>query len=238
MEFAIGNAKLGTGCQVVSRAVGDTCPPDCHFLGNGCYAQSTENIFKGSRIVGLRNLITDRNRIRSMIMNSIKTNRSIRWHERGDFLLNGKLDNNYINHIVWACESILADGHSLPDMWSYTHFYSPVIVRKLAKYMKLYASVHNSSQRAKAYKAGFRLFAWIDTDHQYTDRKNAKAKNAVEVALALPKMVVIDNDRYITCPEMRRGRQAGGVTCTGNKNTLVCNLCVRGLANVLFVDHS
>ena len=239
MEFAIGNAKLGTGCQVVSRAVGDTCPPDCHFLNNGCYAEKTEKIFKNSRNVGLRNVITEKNRIRSMIVDAIKNGRSIRWHERGDFLLNGKLDLDYVNNIVWACESILDDFKfgKLPNIWSYTHFYSPVLFRKLSKYMKLYASVHNVEQKKQAYKAGFRLFAWIDTEHKYSDKKNSRAKNAKQIALELPKLVVIDNEKFVVCPEMRLGREFGGTTCTGSAFTKKCNLCVLGLINVLFVDH-
>ena len=33
MQASKGNDKLGNGCLVVSRAVGDTCPPTCDFLG-------------------------------------------------------------------------------------------------------------------------------------------------------------------------------------------------------------
>ena len=237
MEFAVGNAKLGTNCQVVSRAVGNTCPDDCFFLGNGCYAEKTENVFKSSRSVGLRNIVTEKNRIRAMMINAIKTGRSIRWHERGDFLRNGKLDLDYVNNIAWACQSILDDGMCLPNMWSYTHFYSPIIVRKLAKYIKLYASVHNSDQKKQAHKAGFRLFAWIDTAHTYSSKKNSRATDAKSIALALPKLVVIDDVKYVTCPEMRLGRGIGGTTCTGSAGTKKCNLCVLGLINVLFVDH-
>lgn len=237
MEFAIGNSKLGTGCQVVSRAVGDTCPDDCFFLDNGCYAQSTENVFKASRSVGLRNVITEKNRIRSMIVNAIKTGKSIRWHERGDFLRNGKLDLDYVNNIVWACQSIIDDGMCLPRMWSYTHFYSPILVKKLSKFMKLYASVHNVEQKKQAFKAGFRLFAWIDTAHKYSNKKNSRSADAKAIALALPKLVIIDDVKFVTCPEMRVGREIGGMTCTGSAFTKKCNLCVLGLINVLFVDH-
>ncbi|NCZ60905.1 MAG: hypothetical protein EBX71_12410, partial [Betaproteobacteria bacterium] len=39
------------------------------------------------------------------------------WQERGDWFLNGELDLDYVANVTWACESILADGDSLPDMW-------------------------------------------------------------------------------------------------------------------------
>jgi hypothetical protein len=237
MQFSKGNEKLGDGCLVVSRAVGDTCPSTCDFLGNGCYAENTENIFKNSRAVGLRNMITEKNLIRAMIVEAIKKEVAIRWHERGDFFKNGELDCEYVDNIVWACESLLSEGKELPDMWVYSHIYDTRIVDKLSKYMVVYASVHNSDHKEAASNAGFKYFAWCDTDNVYSPKK-PRGKAKVEAwRKALPKLAIIDNERYITCPEMRRGRQAGGVTCTGTKDSVECNLCVKGLANVLFLNH-
>jgi hypothetical protein len=48
-------------------------------------------------------------------------------------------------------------------------------------------------------------------------------------------LVIIDDTKYVTCPEIRRGR--GVVTCTPTKGSVSCDLCVRGLANVLFPAH-
>ena len=98
MQASKGNDKLGNGCLVVSRAVGDTCPPTCDFLGNGCYAEGTERVFKSSRAVGLRNMITEAGKIRSMILMAIKDSRSLRWHERGDFYNNGILDLESVSY--------------------------------------------------------------------------------------------------------------------------------------------
>jgi hypothetical protein len=237
MQFSKGNEKLGDGCLVVSRAVGDTCPSTCDFLGNGCYAENTENIFKNSRAVGLRNMITEKNLIRAMIVEAIKKEVAIRWHERGDFFKNGELDMEYVGNIVWACESLLSEGKELPEMWVYSHIYDSRIVNHLSKYMVVYASVHNSDHKEAASNAGFKYFAWCDTDNVYSPKK-PRGKAKVEAwRKALPKLAIIDNERYITCPEMRRGRQAGGVTCTGTKDSVECNLCVKGLANVLFLNH-
>jgi hypothetical protein len=237
MQFSKGNEKLGDGCLVVSRAVGDTCPSSCDFLGNGCYAENTENIFKNSRAVGLRNMITEKNLIRAMIVEAIKKEVAIRWHERGDFFKNGELDCEYVDNIVWACESLLSEGKELPEMWVYSHIYDSRIVNQLSKYMVVYASVHNSDHKEAASNAGFKYFAWCDTDNVYSQKK-PRGKAKVEAwRKALPKLAIIDNERYITCPEMRRGRQAGGVTCTGTKDSVECNLCVKGLANVLFLNH-
>jgi hypothetical protein len=237
MQFSKGNEKLGDGCLVVSRAVGDTCPSSCDFLGNGCYAENTENIFKNSRAVGLRNMITEKNLIRAMIVEAIKKEVAIRWHERGDFFKNGELDMEYVENIVWACESLLSESKELPEMWVYSHIYDNRIVNQLSKYMVVYASVHNSDHKEAASNAGFKYFAWCDTDNVYSPKK-PRSKGKIEAwRKALPKLAIIDNERYITCPEMRRGRQAGGVTCTGTKDSVECNLCVKGLANVLFLNH-
>jgi len=47
--------------------------------------------------------------------------------------------------------------------------------------------------------------------------------------------VVLNGAKFVTCPEIRRGRAT--ITCTGTKDSLECNLCVKGLANVLFPAH-
>ena len=113
MKYAEGNDKLGKGCFVVSRPVGDTCPPDCDYLNNGCYAEATENQYKNARVAGFANVITEKNKIRSMIIEAKRKNKSIRWQERGDWFLNGELDLEYVANVTWACESILADGDTL-----------------------------------------------------------------------------------------------------------------------------
>ncbi len=234
MKVANGNDKLGKGCLVVSRPVGNTCPQDCAFLGDGCYAEQTEKMYPNVRPAGMVNLITEKHRIRAMILDAISKDKSIRWHERGDWFKDGSLDVEYVENVKWACESILADGKTLPDMWFYTHIYDARLVA-MEKYMAVYASIHNANDKAKAVAAGFKLFAWCDSDQKIA-KKRPKRKNLADAwRKALPKLVVIDDTKYIVCPEIRRGR--GVVTCTKTKGSVECDLCVRGLANVLFPAH-
>ena len=234
MKTADGNDKLGKGCIVVSRPVGDTCPPDCDYLGNGCYAEATENQYKNARVAGFANVITEKNKIRAMILDAKRREKSIRGHERGDWFLNGELDLEYVANVTWACESILADGDSLPDMWFYTHIYDSRLV-SLEKYMAVYASVHNAADKAAAVAAGFKLFAWCDSDTKIAPKRPRSKAKADAWRAALPKLVVLEGEKFITCPEIRRGR--GVVTCTQTKNSVHCDLCPRGLANVLFPSH-
>ena len=234
MKVADGNDKLGKGCLVVSRPVGDTCPPSCAFLGDGCYAEQTEKMYPNVRPAGMQNLITEKNRIRAMILEAIRKEKSIRWHERGDWFLNGELDLDYVANVTWACESILSEGTELPDMWFYTHIYDSRLVA-FEKYMNVYASIHNDDDMNEAKAQGFKLFAWCDSDEKIA-KKRPKRKAAAEVwRKSLPKLVVLNDTKFITCPEIRRGR--GVVTCTPTEGSVDCNLCVKGLANVLFPSH-
>ena len=234
MKVANGNDKLGKGCLVVSRPVGDTCPSSCAFLGNGCYAEQTEKRYPNVRPAGLQNVITEKNRIRAMILDAVRQDKSIRWHERGDWFLNGTLDTDYVSNVTDACESILASGGTLPDMWFYTHIYDSRLV-SLEKYMAVYASVHNAADKAAAVAAGFKLFAWCDSDTKIAPKRPRSKAKADAWRNSLPKLVVIDDTKYVTCPEIRRGR--GVVTCTPTKGSVSCELCVKGLANVLFPSH-
>ena len=234
MKYAEGNDKLGKGCIVVSRPVGDTCPSDCDYLGNGCYAEATENQYKNARTAGFANVITEKNRIRAMIIEAKRKAKSIRVHERGDFFLNGELDVEYVSNWVWACESILADGDSLPDMWFYTHIYDSRLV-SLEKYMNVYASVHDDNDMNEAKSQGFKLFAWCDSDMKVAPKRPKNKKKADAWRASLPKLVVLNEAKFVVCPEIRRGRDI--ITCTGTKDSISCDLCVRGLANVLFPAH-
>ena len=234
MKVANGNDKLGKGCLVVSRPVGDTCPSDCDFLHNGCYAENTEKIYPGVRPAGMQNLVTEKNRIRSMILDAIRQGKSIRWHERGDWFLNGELDVDYLANVTWACESIIADGTKLPDMWFYTHIYDARLV-SLEKYMNVYASIHNDEDMGAALSQGFKLFAWCDSDQKIATKRPRNKAKADAWRASLPKLVILNGTKFVTCPEIRRGR--GVVTCTPTKGSVTCDLCVRGLANVLFPSH-
>lgn len=234
MKTADGNDKLGKGCIVVSRPVGDTCPPDCDYLDNGCYAEQTEKQYKNARTAGFANIVTEKNKIRAMILDAKKREKSIRWHERGDWFLNGELDTNYVENVVWACESILADGDSLPNMWFYTHIYDSRLVA-LEKYMNVYASVHDDNDMNEAKSKGFKLFAWCDSDTKIAPKRPKNKAKADAWRKALPKLVVLNDAKFVVCPEIRRGRSV--ITCTGTKDSISCDLCVKGLANVLFPAH-
>jgi hypothetical protein len=119
-------------------------------------------------------------------------------------------------------------------MWFYTHIYDSKLAG-LSKYMAAYASIHNSKDMADAKAAGFTLFAWCDSDEKIAPVRPRGKVKAQQWRDSLPKLVVLEDEKFVTCPEIRRGR--GVVTCTPSKKSVACNLCVKGLANVLFPSH-
>ena len=234
MKTAEGNDKLGKNCLVVSRPVGDTCPPTCEFLNNGCYAEATERQYKNVRPAAFQNVITEIGRIRSMIIDAIKRNKSIRWHERGDWFKDGQLDEDYVNNVSVACESVIESGYDLPAMWFYTHIYDSRLVA-LERYMSVYASVHNADDMAAAKAVGFKLFAWCDSDIKVAPKRPRGGKKKADWQAALPKFVILNDEKFLTCPEIKRGRTK--VTCSGTKDSTACNYCINGVGNVLFPCH-
>lgn len=228
LHYSIGNSKLGKNCMVISRPVGTTCPTSCHFLHNGCYAEATEHRFPQTRQFSTNNLVVNWWDVKAVLKIAVKKGRAVRFHERGDWGIKNKIDKGYVLSVKWACEAILREGGVLPDIWTYTHFYSPYLIKNLGSYIRIYASVHSLKQQRRAEKAGFKHFAWIDTDGLIARHKSGGNPEA-------PKLVVLNNQKYMVCPEMRQGREK--ITCTGTNDSKVCDLCVRGLANVVFLEH-
>ena len=234
MKTAEGNDKLGKGCVVVSRLVGDSCPPDCAFLGEGCYAEQTEKQYKNVRPAAAQNMITEAGRIRAMLIDAIKREKSIRWHERGDWFKNGELDTEYVDNVCAACESVIKSGYALPDMWFYTHIYDARLAA-LEKYMRVYASVHNADDMRRAKAVGFTRFAWCDSDQKVASKRPKRGKNKEQWHKDLPKFVILNNEKFVTCPEIKFGRAK--VTCSGTKDSTACKYCIKGVGNVLFPCH-
>lgn len=242
-----GNAAIGKNAKVTSRAVGNSCPISCPLHPDNrqalvksgekqvdkCYAEATEQRFKSSRQNGLAGMISDRNRMRALLITAVAENKSLRIHERGDFMNGDKLDRDYIDDWAWACQSVLDMGMELPETWTYTHEYDSYILEKLSPYVKVYASIHSISDKRRAAKAGFKLFAWVDTAQKYTTKKKRGSKEKGNKSA--PKRVEIDGEDFLVCPKQRLGNDR--VTCTGCSKSTACKWCVTGKGNVLFIVH-
>lgn len=234
-----GNAAIGTEAFVTSRAVGDTCPPNCEFhpdredakTDEKCYAHATEQRFPASRKNGLAGIVTQRNVIRAMLITAEAKGKSVRLHERGGFFKDGELDTEYLENLRWAMQSLVAMDFQLPRIWAYTHAYDSRIVEAIGEFVQLYASIHNANDMAQARAAGFTLFAWVDNAEQYHPRKKRGQKRMSDA----PKKLTILGEDFLFCPKLRRGTDQ--VTCSGSKKSIACNACIDGLCNVYFALH-
>lgn len=231
MKYSKGNRKLGPNTLVMSRPVGPTCPADCHFLNNGCYAQRTERIFPQTRQFAQDNLDkVSVSGIMAMLWEAYQANphKSIRIHERGDFVRpgsqtiknpQGQLDKRYLNKWLRALKLFNeeTEGFDL-DIWVYTHLYDSRILKLEDYNVAVYASVNSPEDKSRAAKAGFWLFAY-GTD--YTKYRGVENK-------PIPKRVDCFGEKNVLiCPEQRLGK----ATCD------ICRWCVTGKGSVAFVKH-
>lgn len=168
-----GNKKLGKKISVYSRAVDDSCPNNCEFLDNACYAEKIEKRFPLARKAGLKNIkIQDWQKIRAFLIEANKKGNDVRLHERGDFgklSKDGKkiLDKNYINNFIKAYNSI----QNPPRVYFYTHFYKKELANLSKIGISCFASVGNIGDYNKAKLVGFTKFAWS------TSLRKGKDKN-------------------------------------------------------------
>lgn len=227
------NKKLGKAF-VYSRLVGLTCPSSCVLLGNGCYRERDDKQYGHVTIPSAsKNTIVTVEQFKQLLIRAIDKNVPIRIHEGGDFMLNGKIDSQYIKAIKLACKQVLKEKGKLPVMWVYTHVYSSQVSSLKHYGINVYASIHNKKDYQKAYRKGFRLFALV-TDIKRSSsgltREQARQRNT-----ATPKVIYSFGEKFVICPAQRRGTDE--VTCCGNHQSIACNLCVKGLANVGFMSH-
>lgn len=235
----VGNDKIGSFSIEMSRPVGDTCPTTCSALGNGCYRERSEKIFSRVRPSVMGNLVTDWNRLRAMFLLASAQGRPVRLHVGGDFMLDGKLDREYLANIRKACESITSRGGELPRIWVYTHVLRREVARLAEVGIAVYASVHNAADVRKARRAGFCLFALADMGGKIVPPAPRGGGNR-EARLndwrdTLPRWVDLAGEKFLMCPEQRRGR--GVVSCAGSPDSLACLWCVNGRGNVAFARH-
>lgn len=168
-----GNTKLGSRVSVISRAVGDSCPSNCSFLDNSCYAERIERRFPAARNAGLNNLkLQDWQKLRSFLLDAKKKGNDVRFHERGDVLFTTKndskrLDKKYLNNIKRALESI----PDPPRCWIYTHVYKKEVADLSKLGISVFASVDTIGDYNAAKKVGFTKFAWS------TSLRKGKDKN-------------------------------------------------------------
>ncbi len=208
-----GNLKLGKKNTIINRPTGDSCPPTCPFLGNKCYAEFTETRFVAARKKAIPNMNVSVDKIEDMLLFSIRNRKTIRMHERGDFLkTNGQLDKRYINNWRFAIARIIKRSLQLTSIWTYTHVYREEIAQLSNCGINVYASVHSAKDVRNASKEGFTLFAWAST---------IRKRHNKETQMQLPIL-----GKTLICPQ-----QTKGITCDK------CKWCKEGKGNIVFLRN-
>lgn len=221
--YSKGNTKLGK-CLIVSRAVGDTCTPDCP-MARDCYARFTERRFKHVRRCGLENANIRTREIKALLKLARQRKVPIRLHERGDFG-NGKrqqIDKRYVR----AIELGLQQSNRSVKVWTYTHIYHKRLASLSSLGLSIYASVHNSHNIKLATNAGFKLFVTV-----LPERPN-KVKPWLKpiTQYSGPQTLIKYRRRWIVCPAQYNVRGNETIKC------IDCRICIDGLANIAFLRH-
>lgn len=223
MKIANGNEKLGTNCYVISRPVETTCPKLCPFLNLGCYAEQTEKRFPKARRAGFDNISVTKEEVKQLIDKALTKNKIIRLMERGDWLLNDKIDYDFLN--TW--KDALREFTTLPKIFGYTHVPHKDISDLINYGVNMYLSVHSEEDIKKGLKANFSLFAYV-----VKDKKKRGGSKDYPKRLNIPML-----GNLLICPEQRKGRNH--TTCTGSSvpKTTACQYCCKGLNSIIFLTH-
>lgn len=126
------------------RAVGDTCPMSCQYLGNGCYAQKGNvNIAqnRAKSINGDLQVVAD------------KGVKYFRLNVSGDFFWKGRFDNVYFNEV-----RKFSENNPSIKIWFYSHAVKSFLGMGKSKLGNLFGwlSCDTMKQVKQARKAGWR----------------------------------------------------------------------------------
>jgi hypothetical protein len=210
-----GNAKLGK-VATLSRAVGPSCPSNCGYLNNGCYAQKVERIYPSAKRAWAENLkVHELQQYRAFFLQAYKKGIPVRLHVAGDFLKtqpSGRkvVDTNYIKTLETAYLSINKERR--PQVWLYTHVNSKHILKLRNIGFTVYASIDSDKDYARFKKTGFNLFAFGSKE------RKGKSDKKLEQTLS---------GKAPVCWE-QLGTKADCASC---------GYCVKGLGNIVFLKH-
>ena len=157
-----GNGKLGKNVFSTYRPVGVTCPSDCEFLDNGCYAQKYHSDLSAKHAPVDPERFDAEMTLKALpiALGKRKKPNLVRFHTSGDVLLNKELQNEYINVLVkWA--TIFMERIQIPVI-NYTHAWKMKGAEVLQNFSR--ASVHNVADAVKANAQGWHVAIAVEKD--------------------------------------------------------------------------
>lgn len=158
--FPSENRKLGYAVAATYRKVVNTCPTDCSFLDNGCYAQK-----------GYVNIWSKKSKDNNDKLSNLPLDcKLVRLNVSGDFLKfdGSKIDQEMIDEI-----REFALSRPKTKIWGYTHAWKLIGKNPFLgiKNIRLHASLNSFKDRKKAKRLGYSI---ASVKSKYDKRKLAK----------------------------------------------------------------
>ena len=186
------NVKLGENAMTTYRPVGVTCPSDCKFLNNGCYAQKYHTRIVSSTVntdAEYFDAIMTQKTLGLKKMPSI-----LRFHTSGDILHNDVVDAEYV--------AILNKWHSIyQDMKvtviNYTHAWKRAGAEIIKHFTR--ASVHTVADAIEAYNQGWYVALAVDDTADAVAQARAELKAAGLYGTECPNAI----DKRIKCAKCK-----------------------------------
>jgi len=148
-----GNQKLGANVISTYRSVGITCPSDCPFLNNGCYAQKHK---QGIIQKLANNSIEVFNHTMQIVWAKVLRKRNkptlVRFHTSGDVMKNNYPDKQYIRYLLSWAEKYKLLGMKIIN---YTHAWKHDYVNTIQGFTR--ASTHSIEEAQNAIKNGWHV---------------------------------------------------------------------------------
>ncbi len=173
-----GNSKTGT--VSVTHASQASCPSDCPFLRNGCYAETGP---QGAFVTAKLNASTEKRalqvaRVEAAVVRKLTGKRDLRGHVVGD------CKTDATAKVVSRAYDAHAAKHGR-SVWSYTHAWQDV-ARESWGGVSILASCESVSQAKLAMGRSYAAAVVVDSFQQ-------------------PKAYELDGVKLIPCPEQTRG---------------------------------
>jgi len=130
VPFGVGNSK--TKLPGFYRKVGETCPPDCPYLGNGCYSEGGRTALSQVRASN-----DVESTVASFIACAVLSSKLCKgWPARmfvsGDLCRNGKVDRELVRGLKEA--AVVLRRHLGQEIvgYGYTHTHDPELLKEFA----------------------------------------------------------------------------------------------------------
>lgn len=174
------NDKLGENAFTSYRPVGVTCPSDCRFLNNGCYAQkSYTNITQRQSPYSAETFDANMVQVTDKHFSNGNTPSIVRWHTSGDIMLNGVIQHDYVDMLIkWTAYF----RNMQVAIINFTHAWKMAGAERVKSFTR--ASVHTVADAVNAVRDGWYVALACDAKDAERIKSELRQHDLVGVACA------------------------------------------------------